>query len=174
MRPPMRHAATTVRHATRRFGRFPHRNPILGRPMTEEEQQYLDNGRTGQGRGEHACDSRTPERFGYIAPAPRVRHRHTPNSDEGGGRTALYPAIDSHKREASSCFWSKAPTRTAKAERYGLEGVVSKRRAAPYQSGESRDWLKVETAAFREANRGGGSFKRANRRSSCLASVEGS
>ena len=28
----------------RRFGRFPHRNPILGRPMTEEEQRYLDNG----------------------------------------------------------------------------------------------------------------------------------
>ena len=28
----------------RRFGSFPHRNPILGRPMTEEEQRYLDNG----------------------------------------------------------------------------------------------------------------------------------
>jgi uncharacterized protein (DUF924 family) len=40
----------TVSHAwhhrdiIRRFGKFPHRNPILGRPMTEEEQQYLDNG----------------------------------------------------------------------------------------------------------------------------------
>ena len=40
----------TISHARhhrdiiRRFGRFPHRNPILGRPMTEEEQQYLDNG----------------------------------------------------------------------------------------------------------------------------------
>lgn len=28
----------------RRFGRFPHRNPILGRTMTEEEQRYLDEG----------------------------------------------------------------------------------------------------------------------------------
>lgn len=28
----------------RRFGRFPHRNPILGRPMREEEQRFLDEG----------------------------------------------------------------------------------------------------------------------------------
>jgi uncharacterized protein (DUF924 family) len=28
----------------RRFGRFPHRNPILGRTTTEEEQRYLDDG----------------------------------------------------------------------------------------------------------------------------------
>jgi uncharacterized protein (DUF924 family) len=28
----------------RRFGRFPHRNPILGRPTTAEEQRYLDEG----------------------------------------------------------------------------------------------------------------------------------
>jgi uncharacterized protein (DUF924 family) len=27
-----------------RFGRFPHRNPILGRTMTGEEQDYLDDG----------------------------------------------------------------------------------------------------------------------------------
>ena len=27
-----------------RFGRFPHRNPILGRSMTEEEKRYLDGG----------------------------------------------------------------------------------------------------------------------------------
>ncbi|HZH44798.1 MAG TPA: DUF924 family protein [Lysobacter sp.] len=27
-----------------RFGRFPHRNPILGRTMTAEEQAYLDGG----------------------------------------------------------------------------------------------------------------------------------
>lgn len=30
--------------AVRRFGRFPHRNPILGRPTTESEQAYLDSG----------------------------------------------------------------------------------------------------------------------------------
>jgi ATP-dependent DNA ligase len=39
------------------------------------------------------------------------------------------------------------------AERRGLEGVVSKRRTAPYQSGESHYWRKVITMAWREANR---------------------
>jgi uncharacterized protein (DUF924 family) len=32
------------RDIIRRFGRFPHRNPILGRPMRPEEQRYLDEG----------------------------------------------------------------------------------------------------------------------------------
>ena len=34
------------RHAgiIRRFGRFPHRNPVLGRATTPEEQAFLDNG----------------------------------------------------------------------------------------------------------------------------------
>jgi bifunctional non-homologous end joining protein LigD len=39
------------------------------------------------------------------------------------------------------------------AEQRGLEGVVSKRRDAPYRSGECRDRRKVETVAWREANR---------------------
>jgi len=39
------------------------------------------------------------------------------------------------------------------AERHGLEGVVSKCRSAPYRSGECRDWRKVKTLAWREANR---------------------
>jgi uncharacterized protein (DUF924 family) len=30
-----------------RFGRFPHRNPILGRTMTPEEQRFLDGGGFG-------------------------------------------------------------------------------------------------------------------------------
>jgi uncharacterized protein (DUF924 family) len=40
----------SISHAKRhhgiiaRFGRFPHRNPILGRSMTAEEQRYLDEG----------------------------------------------------------------------------------------------------------------------------------
>ena len=29
----------------RRFGRFPHRNRLLGRPSTPEEQAFLDQGR---------------------------------------------------------------------------------------------------------------------------------
>jgi uncharacterized protein (DUF924 family) len=32
------------RDIVRRFGRFPHRNPILGRTMTAEEQRFLDEG----------------------------------------------------------------------------------------------------------------------------------
>jgi uncharacterized protein (DUF924 family) len=32
------------REIVRRFGRFPHRNPILGRRMTPEEQRFLDAG----------------------------------------------------------------------------------------------------------------------------------
>jgi ATP-dependent DNA ligase len=39
------------------------------------------------------------------------------------------------------------------AEEWGLEGVVSKRRDAPYRSGERRDRRKVKTAAWREANK---------------------
>ena len=36
--------AEAHRDVIRRFGRFPHRNAILGRSMTVAEQQYLDNG----------------------------------------------------------------------------------------------------------------------------------
>ena len=38
------------------------------------------------------------------------------------------------------------------AEERGIEGVVSKRRNAPYRSGECPDWRKVKTLAWREAN----------------------
>lgn len=36
--------ANRHRDIIRRFGRFPHRNPILGRTMRPEEQEYLDKG----------------------------------------------------------------------------------------------------------------------------------
>ena len=36
-------------------------------------------------------------------------------------------------------------------EQRGLEGGVSKRRDAPYRSGECRDWRKIKTTAWREA-----------------------
>jgi bifunctional non-homologous end joining protein LigD len=39
------------------------------------------------------------------------------------------------------------------AEKHGLEGVVSKRRDAPYRSGACRGWRKVKTTVWREANR---------------------
>jgi len=35
------------RDIVRRFGRFPHRNPILGRKMTGEERRFLDEGGFG-------------------------------------------------------------------------------------------------------------------------------
>ena len=35
------------RDIVRRFGRFPHRNPILGRAMTADEQRFLDSGGFG-------------------------------------------------------------------------------------------------------------------------------
>ncbi len=39
-----RHYAEVHREAIARFGRFPHRNPILGRAMKPEERAYLDAG----------------------------------------------------------------------------------------------------------------------------------
>ena len=39
------------------------------------------------------------------------------------------------------------------AEKHGLEGVVSKRRDAPYRSGAYRGWRKVKTQTWREANK---------------------
>jgi uncharacterized protein (DUF924 family) len=42
--PPDSVNAERHRDIVRRFGRFPHRNPILGRMMTEEERDFLDQG----------------------------------------------------------------------------------------------------------------------------------
>jgi bifunctional non-homologous end joining protein LigD len=39
------------------------------------------------------------------------------------------------------------------AEKHCLEGVVSKRRSAPYRSGDCRDGRKIKTVAWRGANR---------------------
>lgn len=35
---------TTADEVIARFGRFPHRNPILARASTAEEQAFLDSG----------------------------------------------------------------------------------------------------------------------------------
>ncbi|WP_281250607.1 DUF924 family protein [Thioalkalivibrio denitrificans] len=45
-RPGLEHNRRWARHhrdIVARFGRFPHRNPILGRESTEEEQAWLDS-----------------------------------------------------------------------------------------------------------------------------------
>ena len=39
----------------------------------------------------------------------------------------------------------------AECEKRGIEGIVSKRKDAPYRSGKC-DWIKVKTRAWREAN----------------------
>jgi bifunctional non-homologous end joining protein LigD len=39
------------------------------------------------------------------------------------------------------------------ADRHGLEGIVSKRKASAYRSGDSRDWRKIKTRTWRVANR---------------------
>ena len=47
LRPLYQHSASQARghlEVISRFSRFPHRNPILGRPSTAEEQVYLDKG----------------------------------------------------------------------------------------------------------------------------------
>jgi bifunctional non-homologous end joining protein LigD len=41
----------------------------------------------------------------------------------------------------------------AEGSRRGLDGIVSKRRDSVYRSGKSSTWLKVNCAAWREANR---------------------
>jgi bifunctional non-homologous end joining protein LigD len=41
----------------------------------------------------------------------------------------------------------------AECARRGLEGVVSKRRDAPYRSGLRSGWIKVKTQAWKDANR---------------------
>ena len=41
----------------------------------------------------------------------------------------------------------------ASCTKMGLEGIVSKRRDAPYRSGPSRDWVKCKTEVWRAANR---------------------
>jgi bifunctional non-homologous end joining protein LigD len=41
----------------------------------------------------------------------------------------------------------------AAAVELGLEGIVSKKRDQPYRSGKNTGWIKVKTAAWREANR---------------------
>jgi ATP-dependent DNA ligase len=39
------------------------------------------------------------------------------------------------------------------ADRMKLEGIVSKRRDAPYRSGKQSDWVKIKCAAWRAANK---------------------
>jgi ATP-dependent DNA ligase len=46
----------------------------------------------------------------------------------------------------------------AECSRRGLEGVVAKRKAAPYRSGMRSGWVKVKTPEWRADNRWRGEF----------------
>jgi bifunctional non-homologous end joining protein LigD len=39
------------------------------------------------------------------------------------------------------------------ADRFALEGIVSKRRDAPYRSGKQCDWIKIKCEAWRTVNK---------------------
>jgi hypothetical protein len=56
--------------------------------------------------------------------------------------------VDDDRPRYSKEF-SDAVKLLATAEKMGLEGIVSKRRNAPYRSGTQKDWVKVN---WREAN----------------------
>src|SRR5437868_8899230 len=65
------------RHADiiRRFGRFPHRNPILGRTATPEEQAFLDTNRAGRSTPAAASPCACPGHYCQIARAASTRSR---------------------------------------------------------------------------------------------------
>jgi hypothetical protein len=69
------------------------------------------------------------------------------------GLTALLERFACPAVSASVTFADRKALLRA-ADEHRLEGVVSKRRDAPYRSGDCRDWRKVKTSAWREANRG--------------------
>jgi ATP-dependent DNA ligase len=54
------------------------------------------------------------------------------------------------RRAAAGLSW--APLLEA-AVRMNLEGIVSKKRAAPYGAGSNSGWIKVKTREWREMNR---------------------
>ena len=75
----------------------------------------------------------------------RASHAQSPKSRVMPGCAAEYrvTSSDTDWRAASRAKW---PINAH------LEGIVSKRKAAPYRSGEYRDWHKIKTAAWRTAN----------------------
>ena len=54
--------------------------------------------------------------------------------------------------------FSNANDLLAECARLGLEGIVAKRRDAPYRSGTRSGWIKVKTSEWRADNRWRGEF----------------
>ena len=73
-------------------------------------------------------------------------------------RTRLATVIERFSNDCLllSEIFADAEKLLAECERLGIEGIVSKRKDAPYRSGKKGDWVKVKTKAWREANKNRG------------------
>jgi len=78
--------------------------------------------------------------------------RHQPLEKRQDRLQALLALLDCPPVRASESFADGVKLLRV-AERMKLEGVVSKRRGTAYRSGDCRDWVKVKTAVWRDANR---------------------
>ena len=76
--------------------------------------------------------------------------------EEGNPRrsrlAALLSKVNDERLKMSESFDDAAKLLEA-AGRMNLEGIVSKKRTAPYLAGVRCGWIKVKTRAWREANR---------------------
>ena len=79
--------------------------------------------------------------------------RHEPLEERRASLEALLAGADQDLLRLSEAFDDPMKLLEA-AVKLGLEGIVSKRRDQPYRSGPNSGWVKVKTAAWREANRG--------------------
>ena len=79
--------------------------------------------------------------------------RHEPLEERRARLEALLAGADQDLLRLSEAFDDPMKLLEA-AVKLGLEGIVSKRRDQPYRSGPNSGWVKVKTAAWREANRG--------------------
>ena len=59
-------------------------------------------------------------------------------------RAVTFPRRAYPGGEYSDHFAANGPEVFATAQKHGLEGIMSKRKKAPYRSGPSRNWLKTK------------------------------
>jgi bifunctional non-homologous end joining protein LigD len=78
--------------------------------------------------------------------------RSEPLEDRRARLEALLAGADADLLRFSEAFDDPVKLLEA-AIKLGLAGIVSKRREQPYRSGPNSGWVKVKTAAWREANR---------------------
>jgi len=78
--------------------------------------------------------------------------RQQPLEDRKEKLRALIIGADDHTLRFSDGF-DDPEKLLAVADQMGLEGIVSKKRSAPYVAGSNSGWIKVKTRTWREANR---------------------